>query len=281
MPELPEIETFVRGLRPALKGRVILSAAVDWPRTVVTFSIKNFQHRIADQRIEALSRRGKYIIFQLSGGDWLLIHPKMTGHLQVMPEDAPPGKHIRAVFYLDDGRQLWFRDPRKFGRLHLTSDPNTVVGDLGPEPLAEDFTIEAFATRLHRRRGRLKPLLLNQRFIAGLGNIYADEALFAAGLHPQRTADTLSDDEIAALYHAIQRILRQGIENRGTTLSDGSYRDTTGEAGNNQVHLCVYGRTEQPCVACGTPVRRIVLNGRSAHFCPRCQKAGAQRGEGS
>lgn len=271
MPELPEVETIVRGLRPDLQGRVILTAAVDWPRTVATSSVEVFQQRIAGQRVEAIDRRGKYIALQLDGGDWLLIHLKMTGHLQVMPGSASPDKHVRAVFALDDGRQFWFHNPRKFGRLHLTSDPGTVVGDLGPEPLADDFTVEAFLTRLRHRRGRLKPLLVNQRFIAGLGNIYADEALFAAGLHPQRTADTLDDGEVAALYHAIRHVLCQAIKNRGTTLSDGGYRDATGEEGNNQMYVQVYGRTGQPCVRCGTPVQRIVLGGRSAHFCPQCQ----------
>jgi formamidopyrimidine-DNA glycosylase len=274
MPELPEVETIVRGLWPNLQGRVILAAELNWPRTVATSSIEVFQQRIAGQRVEAVSRRGKYITLQLSGGDWLLIHLKMTGHLQVMApgeKDAPPGKHVRAVFYLDDGRQLWFRNPRKFGRLHLTSDPEAVLGHLGPEPLADDFTLEAFVARIRHRHGRLKPLLVNQRFIAGLGNIYADEALFAARLHPQRTADTLSDDEIAALYHAVRYVLRQGVDNRGTTLDDRGYRDARGEAGDNQAYVQVYGRTGKPCVRCGTPVQRIVLSGRSAHFCPQCQ----------
>jgi formamidopyrimidine-DNA glycosylase len=275
MPELPEVETIVRGLQPDLQGRIILAAEVYWHRTVATSTVYTFKQRIAGQRVAAVGRRGKYITLQLSSGDWLLIHLKMTGHLQVMPADTPPDKHVRALFFLDDDLQLVFRDPRKFGRLYLTSEPETIVGDLGPEPLADDFTLEAFAALLRRRRGRLKPLLLNQRFIAGLGNIYADEALFAAGLHPQRTAGTPDDDEIAALYHAIRLVLRQGIENRGTTLSDRSYRDAAGEEGSNQAQLRVYGRTGQPCVRCGTPVRRIVLSGRSAHFCPRCQPASA------
>lgn len=271
MPELPEVETIVRSLRPELAGRTILAAAVDWPRTVAASTVEAFQQRVAGQRVEAVGRRGKYIVLQLSGSDRLLIHLKMTGHLQVMPADAPPGKHVRAVFYLDDGRQLWFHDPRKFGRLHLTDAPDAVVGDLGPEPLADDFTLAAFTERLRRRHGRLKPLLLNQQFLAGLGNIYADEALFAARLHPERRADALSDDEIAALYHAVRRVLRQGIENQGTTLDDGGYRDARGEAGRNQEHLYVYGRTGQPCDECGAAIQRVVLNSRSAHFCPHCQ----------
>jgi formamidopyrimidine-DNA glycosylase len=271
MPELPEVETIVRSLRSDLSGRIILAAAVSWPRTVAASTVEAFRQRIAGQRVETVGRRGKYITLRLSGGDWLLIHLKMSGRLQVAPAETPPGEHVRAVFYLDDGRQLVFRDPRKFGRLHLTDDPETVLGALGPEPLADDFTPGAFADRLRRRRGRLKPLLLNQQFVAGLGNIYADEALFAARLHPQRTADTLSDAEIAALYHAVRRVLHQGIENHGTTLDDRGYRDARDEAGSNQENLYAYGRTGQPCAECGAPIQRIVLNGRSAHFCPHCQ----------
>jgi formamidopyrimidine-DNA glycosylase len=273
MPELPEVETIVRGLRPDLQDRVILAAEVDWSRTVATSSLAAFQQRVAGQRIEALGRRGKYVTLQLSGGDWLLIHLKMTGGLQVTPKGAAMDKHVRAVFYLDDGRQLVFHDPRKFGRLHLTDDPDAVLGDLGPEPLAEDFTLEGFTARLQWRRGRLKPLLLNQRFIAGLGNIYADETLFIAGLHPERTANTLSGRQIATLYHAMRRVLQQAIDNRGTTLSDRGYRDAQGQAGGNQAYVQVYGRADQPCVRCGTLVQRIVLGGRSTHFCPRCQPA--------
>ena len=271
MPELPEVETIVRDLESDLQGRVILTATVDWPRTVATSTIEVFQHRIAGQRVEAVGRRGKYVTLRFSSGDWLLIHLKMTGHLQLMSGDAPPGKHVRAVFQLDNGHQLWFRDVRKFGRLHLTRDPEVVLGSLGPEPLADDFTLEAFTAQVRRRRGRLKPLLLNQGFIAGLGNIYADETLFVARLHPQHTADTLSEEEIAALYHATRRVLQQGVENRGTTLSERGYRDAKGEAGNNQAYVRVYGRAGEPCMECGTPVERMVLGGRSAHFCPQCQ----------
>jgi formamidopyrimidine-DNA glycosylase len=271
VPELPEVETIVRDLRPELQGCVILSAEVYWPRTVATSTVLAFQQRIAGQRVEAVGRRGKYVTLRLCDGDWLLIHLKMTGRLEVMPEHAAPDKYVRAVLRLDDRRQLLFRDPRKFGRLHLTCDPEGILGALGPEPLADDFTLEAFDALLRRRRGRLKPLLLNQHFVAGLGTIYADESLFTAGLHPQRTADSLSDAEIAGLYHAIRCVLRQGVENRGTTLSDRGYRDAKGRAGGNQAYVRVYGRAGEPCTRCGAPVERIVLSGRSTHFCPQCQ----------
>ncbi len=271
MPELPEVETIVRDLRADLQGRVILAVEADWANTLAASTIPAFRERIAGQRVAAVGRRGKYVTLQFSGGDWLLIHLKMTGHLQIVSGDVLPDKHVRAVFRLDDGRQLVFHDPRKFGRLHLTDTPESILGDLGPEPLADDFTLQAFAVRLQGRRGRLKSLLLNQSFIAGLGNIYADEVLFAARLHPQRAADSLNDAEVAALYHAVRHVLRQAVENRGTTLDDGGYRDARGEAGGHQAYVRVYGRAGQPCFVCGTPVERIVLNSRSAHFCPRCQ----------
>jgi len=273
MPELPEVETIARGLRPDLLGRAVLAAEVDWPNTVATSDIETFRRRIVGQRVLEITRRGKYLVLRLSGGDWLLVHLKMTGHLQVVTGQATTDKHVRAVFRLDDGRQLWFHDPRKFGRLHLTDNPATVLGDLGPEPLADDLSLAVFAARLRQRRGRIKPLLLNQTFIAGIGNIYADESLFFAGLHPHRSADTLTDGEVAALYHALRDVLRLAVENRGTTLDDRGYRDAHGQAGDNQAYVRVYGRQGQPCHRCGTPVERLVINSRSAHFCPHCQPA--------
>ena len=273
MPELPEVETIVRGLQPGLQGRVILSAQVYWSRTIATLSVQDFQHRVVGRRILAVNRRGKYIVLQLSDGDWLLIHLKMTGHLQVVSreKDASPHKHLRVVFHLDDNHRLWFRDTRKFGRIYLTDDLDAMLGHLGPEPLDDDFTPEVFASLLRNRRGRIKSLLLNQQFIVGLGNIYSDEALFEARLHPQRTADSLNRAESDALHRSIKKVLCQGIENKGTTLNDRSYRDAKGKEGNNQMFLRVYGRGDQPCLRCGVAVQRIVLGGRSTHFCPHCQ----------
>lgn len=270
MPELPEVETIGKDLRRILSGRCFTGATVHWPPTIARPSAEEFRQRIVGQRILDVGRRGKYLIFRLSGGDHLLIHLGMTGQLLIREAGAAMEPHLRVVFDLDDGRQLRFDDTRKFGRIYLVDDPAIVVGKLGPEPLAEDFTPEVFSHLLARRRGRLKSLLLNQKFLAGLGNIYADEALFAARLHPLRRADSLTPAEVERLHRGMRRVLRQALAHRGTTF-DGSYRDPAGEEGTHQEELAVFRRTGQPCPRCGTSIERLVVGGRGTHFCPRCQ----------
>jgi formamidopyrimidine-DNA glycosylase len=271
MPELPEVETIVSGLRGPLIGRTFTRVRVGWENIVAKPTVSEFQRRIRGQQILGIRRRGKYLIFDLSGGDRLLIHLKMTGQLTVRPDDAPPDKYGHTVFDLDDGRQLRFLDMRKFGRVYLVADENEVVGSLGPEPLADDFTLSKFAALMGKRKGALKPLLLNQQFIAGIGNIYADEALFVAGIHPQRRADTLTGDEVKQLYQAIRQVLRQALTDQGTTF-DGAYRRVDGQEGEHQENLRVFRRKGQPCPRCGSAIERILVGGRGTHFCPRCQK---------
>jgi formamidopyrimidine-DNA glycosylase len=271
MPELPEVETIVNGLRGPLIGRTFTGVRVGWENIVAMPAVPEFQRRIRGQQILGIRRRGKYLIFDLSGGDRLLIHLKMTGQLTVRPDDAPADKYGHTVFDLDDGRQLRFLDTRKFGRVHLVADEDEVVGSLGPEPLAEDFTLSEFSALIRQRKGALKPLLLNQQFIAGIGNIYADEALFVAGIHPQRKADTLTGDEIERLYQAVRQVLRQALADQGTTF-DGAYRKVDGGEGEHQENLRVFGRRGQPCPRCGGAIERIVVGGRGTHFCPCCQK---------
>ena len=268
MPELPEVETYARGLR-RLIGRRFLGARALWPRSAPT-GPDLLGPRIAGQTVLDVARRGKYIVLTLSD-DTLLVHLKMTGELVVAPVAAPPDPHARVVFDLDDGEELRFHDPRKFGRVYLVTDPAQITGALGPEPLAEDFTPQALAARLAGRRGRLKSLLLDQTFVAGVGNIYADEALHRAGLHPLRPADTLTPDEQVRLYIAIRAVLAQGIANRGTNL-DWAYTQ-----GTNQDALRVFHRHGQPCPTCGTLIERITLGQRGTHFCPMCQPAWEQR----
>jgi len=272
MPELPEVETVARGLRASLVGRTLTGVTVSWARTIAQPALEEFERQIAGRRVEALGRRGKYVVITLDQG-CLLVHLKMTGGLRVLPAEEPMDPHVRVLFDLDDGRQLRFRDPRKFGRLHLVPRPEQVTGHLGPEPLADDLTLDDFRALLERRKGRLKSLLLNQEFTAGIGNIYANEALFAARLHPERRADTLTLQEQADLYHAIRQVLERAVEAGGTTLRDGAYTDAEGDAGNFQVELAVHGRTGEPCPVCGTPIERLVIGARSAFFCPRCQRA--------
>ena len=270
MPELPEVETVVRGLREPLIGRTILGATAHWPPTIAAPSIDEFAAMIAGRCVVSVGRRGKYVVIELNRG-YLLIHLKMSGRLQVVPGDKPLDKHTHTFFELDDGHQLRFRDVRKFGRVYLIQDMDQITGSLGPEPLADDLTLEAFAALLARRSGRLKALLLNQTFLAGLGNIYADESLFAAGLHPLRTANSLTPDEQSRLYHAIRRVLGRAVDGRGTTLEDQGYVDAEGQPGSYQDRIAVYGCTGEPCTVCGATIERIIVGGRSTHYCPRCQ----------
>lgn len=270
MPELPEVETFVRALRAPLVGRTITGARNDWPRHIAVPPRDEFHRRVTGRRIESVDRRGKYLVFTLSDDETLIIHLKMSGHLSVVPAHAPPDRYAHTVFELDDGRELRFRDTRKFGRVYLVHDPAAVLGPLGPEPLEGDFTPGQLSARLAGRKRVLKPLLLDQTFIAGIGNIYADEALFHARLLPTRRSDTLTGEETAALHAAIQMVLALGIDREGASIS--TYVKADGEMGDMQNAVAVFRRTGQSCYTCGGPIARIVLGGRSTHFCPNCQR---------
>jgi formamidopyrimidine-DNA glycosylase len=270
MPELPEVETVARGLRSLLIGRTFVNAFVGWPRTIARPGEDEFPRAIVGRRVVSVGRRGKYVVIELDQG-FLLVHLKMSGRLQVVSADELVDKHVHLLLDLDNGRQLRFRDERKFGRVYLVEDPVEVTAALGPEPLSDDFTLAEFRRLLARRKGRLKPLLLNQHFLAGLGNIYADEALYDARLHPLRSADSLTPDEQARLYRSIRSVLSCAVESRGTTLSDGGYTDASGQMGEYQERIAVYGRGGTPCLRCQSAIERMVIGGRSAHFCPRCQ----------
>jgi formamidopyrimidine-DNA glycosylase len=270
MPELPEVETTVRALRAPLVGRTITAVSNNWPRQLATHDVDALNWQIRDQRVDAVNRRAKYLVFSLSGGDTLIIHLKMSGHLSVVDASQPPHKHVHTTFSLDNGTELRFRNMRKFGRVYLVTDPDSVLGGLGPEPLDDAFTPDGLRARLNGRSRAMKPLLLDQQFIAGVGNIYADEALFYARIHPRRTADSLTDSEIEALYTAIQKVLTMGIEREGASID--LYTKPDGTRGDMQNAVAVFRRTEFPCYQCQTPIERIVMNGRSTHFCPTCQK---------
>ncbi len=269
MPELPEVETVARGLQQRLPGSTITGAAVYWPRTLARPAPDEFRARIVGRRVESVGRRGKYVVITLDRG-YLLVHLKMSGRLFVAPAGKALGPHIRAVLDLDDGRQLLFRDARKFGRIYLVDRLEEVTAPLGPEPLAADFSLEDFSRLLGRRSGRLKSMLLNQEFLAGVGNIYADEILFVARLNPLRRADTLTASDQARLYQAIRSVLQRAIAACGTTLPDRNYLDAEGRAGDYRAE--VYGRSGDPCLVCGAPIERLVVGGRSTHFCPKCQQ---------
>jgi formamidopyrimidine-DNA glycosylase len=271
MPELPEVETVVRGLQNSLVGRTIGTVEVLWTRTIAGCAPQAFAGRLLDRRFLHVRRRGKWIHLELDGDEHLLIHLRMSGRLRVEPADAPVDRHARVIFSLDEGLRLRFSDQRKFGRIILTGDPEEILGDLGPEPLGEDFTVARLAQMLARRRGRLKPLLLNQRFIAGLGNIYTDEALWRARIHPLRRADMLSEREVARLHEAIRVVLSEAVVAEGTTLDDFGYVGVNGQPGEFATRLAVYGRAGEPCPRCDAPIDRIKVSQRGTSLCPRCQ----------
>ncbi len=265
MPELPEVETIVRALRPPCLGQRIERVTLKWKRHVAAPSAAQFSRRIRGQSVASLKRRGKFLVIGLST-DTLLIHLKMSGDLAVAASDAPPDRHARTILHFANGTELRFSDTRKFGRLWLVRDPSEVVGDLGPEPLEASFTARALAEILRRRRRALKPLLLDQTVIAGVGNIYADESLHRARLHPLRRSDTLSLAEVRALWRSLRTTLNQAIRHQGASI-DWVYR-----GGRQQTHFRAYSRTGKPCPVCGTAIRRILVGQRSTHYCPGCQR---------
>jgi len=267
MPELPEVETIARILRPALVGRTILAAQVEWARTLVEPGAPEFCARIAGQVVQDTGRRAKFLALRLSH-DWLVLHLRMSGDLVIRPADAAPAVHDRILLRLDDATTLAFNDTRKFGRAWLVDDPALVFAGLGPEPLTDEFTPAWLDENLRRRRRALKPLLLDQHFLAGLGNIYADESLHLAGLHPLTLSDSLSASQVEGLWRAIRETLQEGIRRNGASI-DWVYR-----GGDFQNYFRVYQRAGLPCVACGTPVEKIVVGQRGTHFCPRCQALG-------
>jgi formamidopyrimidine-DNA glycosylase len=275
MPELPEVETIVRSLQsggrdaPAVAGRVILRGQVLWPGTIATPGSSEFAGQVSGQRIEWVDRRGTFVYFHLSQ-DALLIHLRMSGDIRVEPLPAGGGEdgvqtHDRVVFDLEGGLRMSFNDTRKFGRTWLVHDAQTVLGDLGPEPLDESLTPQEFARMLRGRRRQIKPLLLDQTFLAGLGNIYSDEALHLARIHPLASADALTSADAARLLEAIRAVLTEGIRRNGASI-DWVYR-----GGSFQNSFRVYGRTGEACPVCGTPIQRILVGQRSTHYCPVCQ----------
>jgi formamidopyrimidine-DNA glycosylase len=274
MPELPEVETIARKLRPILSERRIQSIEVFWPRTVDRPDLDTFVTALTGARVRDVGRRGKFLLMPLDTGQTLLVHLRMSGRFAVRAGSAivDGDKHTRARIRLDDGTSVCYVDPRKFGRFYLVDDPREVVGHLGPEPLLPTFTAGWLVEHLANRRGEIKRLLLDQRFIAGLGNIYVSEALWQAGIHPRRIAGSLGADEARKLHAAIVAALRAGVENGGTSLGDRQYVYPDGGLGRHQTQLQVYDRAGERCARCGYTLERIVQGQRSTYFCPVCQK---------
>ena len=285
MPELPEVETVARDLRGLVIGATIAGVRSTWARTFRSGDPAAFARAVVGRTIVGSARRAKLVVLDLDDGQAVTIHLKMTGQLFVVPASTPEDPYVRVVLELNDGRELRFRDIRKFGRVGVSSR-NPLSGDLegelggprtfrgfGPEPLDPAFSPRSFRTRLRGRRGRLKALLTDQAFVAGVGNIYADEALWESRLHPLRTAATLRPAHEGRLYRALRRLLAEAVEQRGSSIDD--YTAPGGD-GAMQERLRVYQRTGEPCPRCGRPIRRIVAGGRATHFCSWCQRLPAQ-----
>jgi formamidopyrimidine-DNA glycosylase len=308
MPELPEVETLARDLRNAVTGRTITEAWVspDAPRLVQEMPVDLFCAGLRGQRIEGTARRGKFLLIGLSAegapdpsrsaplspslspllsaqddriGLWWIVHRRMSGNFLHRLQGAPDEPFLRARFRLDDGTELRFIDLRKFGTMWLVDDPAPVLAGLGPEPLDASFTDEALAAILGKRTAPVKAVLLDQAAIAGIGNLYADEALHYARIHPLRLAGSLKRDEVTRLREGIVQALEQGLQNLGTSVGheageEISLRDhvnLSGEPGANQEYVVAYGREGEPCRNCGTPIERLKIGNRSAHYCPTCQ----------
>jgi formamidopyrimidine-DNA glycosylase len=271
VPELPEVETVCRQLEPELEGRRIERLEVYDPRWTRPALPEGLEEAVSGRTIESLGRRGKYLLLGLDGGQTLVMHLRMTGNL-VIPNGSTEERHLRARFRLDDGREVWFTDPRRFGEARLLDDADLdayLELRLGVEPLSEEFTPEALGEIAAGRRTPLKSFLLDQRGIAGIGNIYADEALFRAGLHPLSPAGSMKPEHLAALRDGVVAALEAGIDGGGASIDD--YRDGRGERGRMQDEFLVHTREGEPCPRCGEAIERIVVAGRSTYLCPRCQ----------
>jgi formamidopyrimidine-DNA glycosylase len=272
VPELPEVETQCRDLcRLGIPGSRIVDTSVFWERTLGGLSAEKFHSTVKNCEIIRIYRRGKYLCLELTNDLHLLIHLRMSGSLRMRATGKSADKHDRVILHLNS-TNLVFHDPRKFGRVFLTSKPHEILGRLGSEPLDHQLPPENFHTLLTSRKRILKPLLLDQSCIAGLGNIYVDEALFVAQLHPQRQSDSLTYMETRMLLTSIRRVLKNGIKNRGTSLGNGdSNFSSDGHSGLNSTTLQVFQRAGKPCPRCGKAIERIIVGQRGTHYCPDCQ----------
>jgi formamidopyrimidine-DNA glycosylase len=276
VPELPEVETIRRDLETRVVGRRITSLYIP-PDTGKPVPVLKgidqamFREGVVGARIEAVERRGKYLALRLDTGTLIVVHLRMTGALLHRRSGAEPDRFLRAVLTLDDGSELRFTDIRKFGGLWLVDDfAEASSTGLGPEPLGEGFSVDVLSEAVAGRKAPVKSIILDQRRIAGIGNIYADEACFAAGLDPRRLGATLAAPDVEALHAAVRQVLLFGVESRGASFRD--YKDAGGESGSMQMHVKVFRRTGKPCYTCGAIIERVKVGGRSTHFCPQCQR---------
>jgi formamidopyrimidine-DNA glycosylase len=273
MPELPEVETVRRSLAGKIIGAEIRGVRIFKPDLIKYPSLEEFEKQIRGEVFEQVDRRGKYLMLQFASGNILLVHLRMTGQLLYVDPEAEGYKHTRAIFELSTGKELRFVDIRGFGTMHYFNPEELAcfpgLTKLGPDPTGEGFTLDWWLEKLKTKKTRIKPLLLDQTFISGLGNIYADESLYRAKINPACPAYQLSEVQAVDLYWAIKDVLAEGIKHRGTTISD--YLDAEGQKGGFQNFLQAYGQKGTACSCCGEKIVRIKLGGRSTYFCPNCQ----------
>ncbi|MBN8548322.1 MAG: bifunctional DNA-formamidopyrimidine glycosylase/DNA-(apurinic or apyrimidinic site) lyase [Deltaproteobacteria bacterium] len=268
MPELPEVESTVRYLRDKILDSRIVGAEVHWARTIDRPAVRTFQRTLIGSRVSEVTRRGKFIVMKLTRTKkpdcFLLGHLRMSGSMDVIRSTSPLAKHDRVVLRLQNGKDLRFNDPRKFGRFYLVEELTEITGKLGYEPLDAALTETVFFQHMRSKRGILKSLLLDQTFLAGVGNIYADECLWKAGLHPRRTADSVTEEEASLLLRELRATLLEAIDSKGTDAGDGVVEEGLYEPR-------AYARDGEPCLKCSTVMQRMVVGQRGTHFCPRCQ----------
>ena len=273
MPEMPEVETIRRTLTERVIGKRIKQVEILLPRMIKWPSPPEFQAIITGKKIIDLVRRGKYLLFYLEEQLILVVHLRMTGRLYYAPGGPEDKKFVHIKFIFEGQDALLYADTRTLGTLYAMKEDElwriSGLTNMGPEPLSDEFTVEYLQKICAKRQGKIKSMLLNQKFIGGLGNIYVDESLSAAGIHPERSAGELTMQEIEKLHHAINAVIQQAIMDGGTTFRD--YVDGEGKIGTHQQHLRVYGRKNQPCLVCGTKIQWKEVGGRGTHFCPHCQ----------
>jgi len=269
MPELPEVETVKDELSPHIIGRRLTGVTLCWEGIVKQIPVADFLSRVIGHKVTGLERYGKYLIFSLTGDVLLVIHLKMAGSLLAGNNSSEPPKYTRAIIHLDDSTNIFFRDPRKFGAMWLIKDRSAITDKLGPEPLEDGFTAKVLAQRLNKRAAPIKAVLLDQKFVAGIGNMYADEALYASKIHPLRPANNLSPDEIERLYRAIRQVLLSAIKNKGASVVN--YVRPDGTTGTAHFEFKVAHGRGKDCAHCGTPIKRITVRNRGTYFCPKCQ----------
>ncbi|MBJ7618171.1 bifunctional DNA-formamidopyrimidine glycosylase/DNA-(apurinic or apyrimidinic site) lyase [Weissella confusa] len=273
MPELPEVETVRRGLTRLVVGRKVLGTEVRWEKTISGMAPEEFDAELVGRTIEKVDRRGKYLLFRFSGGLTMVSHLRMEGAYYTVPTGTEPGKHDLVTFHLDEGIDLFYRDTRKFGRMNLVPDADALqvagLAKIGPEPTEKDLSLAYMVSEFGKSRMHVKPFLLDQSHIAGLGNIYVDETLWQSQIHPLTAANKLTEDELARLRENIIHEITRATEHHGTTVH--SFTTAFGEAGEFQNELQVYGRVGEPCLRCGHPLEKMKVAQRGTTYCPVCQ----------